>query len=161
MPLESIGELDHVKIRAATIGAVEAGVGIVLEPVAGPKVAVQRKAGPHSPDDLKRPSEILLSKVMMAEQRSTDAYVNGKTPIPTPEEEGGDHGRDKSGISSAVQCAEAHQEFRADPPAGLRIPFQRKSHLTDRVELSKGLLLLFSEDGRSRDARTKADAHEA
>ena len=88
---KSISEFDHVEICATTIatfiGAVEARIGIVLEPVAGAQAAVERKAGAHGPDDLKRPSEILLSELMIAEQGSSNAEVQGETSVATPQGE--------------------------------------------------------------------------
>lgn len=86
-----------MKIRPPAVSPVEACIGIVLKPVAYPKAFIERDTDAGSCNNLERSAEILLSKVMRAEQGSSKSYIDCIPSILTAEGKNRDERTDEPG----------------------------------------------------------------
>lgn len=75
--LESIIELEQVNVDAERFRTIHGGIGEMLESIPCIKVANQIHSKTNGADNLRRPSEVLRTELISAEQSCAGANVHG------------------------------------------------------------------------------------
>ena len=77
----SIRQLDHVKIHAARVAAVDRAVGIMLKSVAEADPPEWHYAQPGRPHELKWPAQIMPPEVIGADESTPQTGVNRESAV--------------------------------------------------------------------------------
>ena len=106
-----------MQISPPAVRPVETCIGIVLKPIARPESLVKRDADPYGGNNLERSAEVLLSKMMRAEQGPSESYINREPPVLAAEDNSRDQGTDKPGGPRSLKRPGAGDQPRPHSPA--------------------------------------------
>lgn len=149
-----------MKVDASTVMSIQGRIGIMLEVIGNSKRTNQSEVGPEGPHELKRPSEILYSELMIAQQGPTTAHIDGKFVVVTPEGKHRHRRRNQIRFMGAIQCSPAYQQPRAQSPTRRVEPLPGQAQGGRDVILMKISLSLLAYRRAAAQPIPQPDSHE-
>ena len=114
---EAVANLDHVKIGAGGVVAVDAGIGIVQEPVAEAPPFADRQAGPDGQGELERAAVVLGTQGMPADQSEAGPGIEYKPSTLAGDSDLGNQRHRQGVFAGGLQQPGTRRQLGADFPA--------------------------------------------